>query len=134
GSPTSRHADLPAAGSGQPARSPFAEPLGQELPSAAFALHDDGRDPGGANSAPFDGEGVPRRRTALIEAGRLRSYLYDTYTANREATHSTGSASRAGYRSLPSVSSSNLVVAAGSLSEAELLRAAGEGVFVTDVA
>ncbi len=28
--------------------------------------------------------GVPRRRTALIEGGRLRAYLYDTYTANRD--------------------------------------------------
>jgi PmbA protein len=77
---------------------------------------------------------VPRRRTALIEEGRLRSYLFDTYTANRGGGHSTGSAARAGYRSLPSVSPSNLLVAAGELSEAELLRAAAEGVYVTDVA
>jgi len=118
----------------QRGRSPFAGRIEEELASEAFALHDDGRDPEGPASAPFDGEGMPRRRTALIEAGRLRSYLYDTYTANREGVHSTGSAARAGYRSLPSVSPSNLLVATGTLSEAELLRAAGEGVYVTDVA
>ena len=118
----------------QRGRSPFAGRIEEELASEAFALHDDGRDPEGPASAPFDGEGVPRRRTALIEQGRLRSYLYDTYTANREGVHSTGSAARAGYRSLPSVSTSNLLVATGGLSEAELLRAAGEGVYVTDVA
>ncbi len=118
----------------QRGRSPFAGRIEEEVASSAFALHDDGRDPEGPGSAPFDGEGVPRRRTALIEEGRLRSYLYDTYTANREGTHSTGSAARAGYRSLPSVSSSNLLVASGSLSAAELLRVAGEGVYVTDVA
>jgi PmbA protein len=119
----------------QRGRSPFAGRIEEELASDAFALHDDGRDPEGAASAPFDGEGVPRRRTALIEGGRLRTYLYDTYTANREGDRrSTGSASRHGYRSLPSVSASNLVVAAGALSEAELLREAGEGVYVTDVA
>ena len=50
--------------------------------------------PTGSASAPFDGEGVPRRRTALIEDGRLRAFLYDTYTANREGGASTGSASR----------------------------------------
>jgi PmbA protein len=77
---------------------------------------------------------VPRRRTALIEGGALQSYLYDTYTANREGTSSTGSASRSGYRSLPSVSASNLIVAAGDLSTEALLREAGEGIFVTDVA
>jgi PmbA protein len=118
----------------QRGRSPFAGRLGEELAGEALALHDDGRDPGGTASAPFDGEGVPRRRTALIEGGRLRSFLYDTYTANREGIASTGNASRHGYRSQPKVAASNLVVAPGSLSFAELLGAAGEGVFVTDVA
>jgi PmbA protein len=118
----------------QRGRSPFAGRLGEELASQALALHDDGRDPAGPASAPFDGEGVPRRRTALIEGGQLRTFLYDTYTANREGVASTGNAARNGYRSQPTVSASNLVVATGSLSFAELLGAAGEGVYVTDVA
>ena len=118
----------------QRGRSPFAGRLGDEVASTSFALHDDGRDPAGFASAPFDGEGVPRRRTALIEGGALQSYLYDTYTANREGTASTGSAARSGYRSLPSVSASNLIVAAGDLSTEALLREAGDGIFVTDVA
>jgi PmbA protein len=118
----------------QRGRSPFAGRLGEELASEAFVLHDDGRDPGGPASAPFDGEGVPRRRTALFEGGRLRSYLYDTYAGNREGRGSTGNASRQGYRSLPSVSASNLLLGAGALSEPQLLEQAGEGVFVTDVA
>ncbi len=118
----------------QRGRSPFAGRLEQELASEALALFDDGRDPAGPASAPFDGEGVPRRRTALIEGGRLRAYLYDTYTARRQGGESTGSAARHGYRSLPSVSASNLVVGSGSLSFAELLAEAGDGVFVTDVA
>ena len=77
---------------------------------------------------------MPRRRTALIEGGRLRAYLHDTYTARRVGGESSGSASRHGYRSLPTVSPSNLVVSAGERSFAELLAAAGEGVYVTDVA
>jgi PmbA protein len=118
----------------QRGRSPFAGRLGEELASAALVLHDDGRDPEGAASAPFDAEGLPRRRTALIEGGRLRSFLYDTYAANREGSASTGSAARHGYRSLPTVATSNLIVASGSLSFAQLLGEAGEGVYVTDVA
>jgi PmbA protein len=117
----------------QRGRSPFAGRLEEEVASAAFALHDDGRDPDGPASAPFDAEGVPRRRTALIEGGRLRSYLFDTYTANREGVSSTGAASRHGYRSLPTVSTSNLVVAPGELSFEELLAQAGDGILVTDV-
>jgi PmbA protein len=118
----------------QRGRSPFAGRLDEELASDAFALYDDGRDREGPASAPFDGEGLPRRRTGLIEDGRLLSYLYDTYTANREGTSSTGSAARAGYRSQPTVSPSNLIVAPGSLSQRELLAAAGDGIYVTDVA
>jgi len=118
----------------QRGRSPLAGRLEEEVASEAFALHDDGREPSGPASAPFDGEGVPRRRTALIEGGRLRAYLYDTYTANREGGASTGSAARGSYRSLPSVSTSNLVVAPGTHSFEELLAQAGEGVFVNDVA
>jgi PmbA protein len=118
----------------QRGRSPFADRLGEELASEALVLHDDGRDPAGPASAPFDAEGVPRRRTALLEGGRLRSFLHDTYTANRADGGSTGSASRPSYRSQPTASASNLVIAAGALSFAELLGAAGEGIFVTDVA
>jgi PmbA protein len=118
----------------QRGRSPLAGRLEEEVASDAFALHDDGRDPDGPASAPFDGEGVRCRRTALIEGGRLRSYLYDTYTANREGGASTGSASRQSYRSLPAVSTSNLIVATGSHSFEELLAQAEDGVFVNDVA
>lgn len=118
----------------QRGRSPFAGRIGEEVASPAFALFDDGRDPEGPASAPFDGEGVPRRRTGLIEDGALRSYLFDTYTANRGGAASTGNASRQGYRSLPTVSTSNLIVAPGPLSPEQLLSEAGEGVLVTDVA
>lgn len=119
----------------QRGRSPFAERLGGEVASEALVLHDDGLDPAGLASAPCDGEGVPRRRTALIEGGRLQTYLHDTYTARRGgATSSTANAGRAGYRSQPSVSASNLIVAPGPLSFEQLLLEADDGVYITDVA
>jgi len=71
----------------QRGRSPFAGRLGEEVASTTFALHDDGRDPGRRRLGPVStAREVPRRRTALIEGGALQSYLYDTYTANREGT------------------------------------------------
>ncbi|HEU4904639.1 MAG TPA: TldD/PmbA family protein [Solirubrobacterales bacterium] len=118
----------------QRGRSPLADRLGDEVAGEAFVLHDDGLDPAGFDSAPFDAEGTPRRRTALIEGGRLRSFLYDAYTARRGEAASTGNAGRSGYRSPPAVSASNLVVATGEKGLEELLGAAGDGVLVTDVA
>ncbi len=122
------------AGTVQRGRSPFAERVGEQVADPAFVLADDGLAPGGPATAPFDGEGLPRRRTALIEDGTLRTYLYDTYTARRGGAEPTASAGRGSYRVLPAVAASNLVVAAGELGPEELLREAGEGVLVTDVA
>jgi PmbA protein len=118
----------------QRGRSPLAERLGEEVAADAFVLHDDGLAPAGFATAPFDAEGVPRRRTALVEGGRLQTFLYDSYTARRGGAASTGNAGRAGYRSLPGVSASNLVVAPGSQSVEQLLQVAGEGVYINDVA
>jgi PmbA protein len=120
----------------QRGRSPFAGRLGEEVASAALTLIDDAIDPAGLNSSPFDAEGSPCGRTPLIEAGRLAAYLHDSYTARREngETRSSANASRAGYRSPPSVSTSNLIVEPGAESFGELLAKAGDGVYVTDVA
>jgi PmbA protein len=118
----------------QRGRSPFAERLGTGVGGEALTVHDDGLDPAGPATAPFDGEGIASRRTALIEAGSLSTFLFDTYTARRGGVESTASAGRGGYRSLPRVSASNLVVVAGSLTFEELLGEAAEGIFVTDVA
>ncbi len=122
-----------AADAVQRGRSPFAGRLGAGIASDALALADDGTDPEGLAAAPVDAEGVPRRRTPLIEAGRLDTYLHDSYTARRDGSASTGNASRAAYRSPPSVSTSNLVVGEGTLDFEGLAHEAGEGVYVSDV-
>jgi PmbA protein len=117
----------------QRGRSPFAGRLGEEVAAGELALADDGTDPEGLAASPFDDEGVPRRRTPLVESGRLRTYLHDSYTARRDGGASTGNASRAGYRSPPSVSTSNLVVPDGVMDFEALAGKAGDGVYVTDV-
>jgi PmbA protein len=118
----------------QRGRSPFADRLGDELASAAYVLADDGIDPDGLATAPFDGEGTPRERTPLIADGKLLAYLHDSYTARRGEARSTGNASRASYRSPPSVSPSNLVLEPGELTLEQLLAEAGDGVYITEVA
>jgi PmbA protein len=118
----------------QRGRSPFADRLGEEIASAALRIADDGTDPGGLASAPFDAEGIARGRTALLGDGKLLAYLHDSYTARRGGATSTGNASRASYRSPPSVSPSNLMIEPGDLSFEELLGSAADGVYVTEVA
>jgi PmbA protein len=118
----------------QRGRSPFADRLGDEIASPALVLSDDGRDPAGLASAPFDGEGTPRGRTPLLAEKRLLAYLHDSYTARRGEATSTGNAARGSYRSAPSVSPSNLMLEPGDGSLQELLADAEDGVYVTEVA
>jgi PmbA protein len=118
----------------QRGRSLFADREGDEVASPLFKLVDDGIDPEGPDSAPFDGEGSPRRSNELIEDGRLLTFLFDARTARKAGRQSTGSASRGSYRTPPGVGTSNLVLAPGDADLDELFRRAGDGLYVTDVA
>jgi len=64
---------------------------------------DDGQLPGGPGTRPFDTEGVPARKTVLVENGVLRNYLLDTYAARKLKLKSTGNGA----------GSTNLYLAAG---------------------
>ena len=122
----------------QRGRSPFAGRLGEEVGSAALTLADDGDRPRRASTRAVRRRG--RRRAGarrLIEAGTLAAYLHDSYTARREGgeARSTASAARSGYRSPPSVSTSNLDRRAGARRASRSSSPeAGDGVYVTDVA
>jgi PmbA protein len=118
----------------QRGRSLFAGREGEHVADPALAVVDDGTDPEGPASAPFDGEGSPTRRTALLEAGRLLTFLFDARTARRAGRGSTGSATRRSYRSPPSVGTTNLIVEPGADDFDGLVRLAGDGLYVTDVA
>ena len=118
----------------QRGRSLFAGREGEEVATDALRLADDATDPEGPSSAPFDGEGSPTRRTALIDGGRLVTFLFDWRTARKAQRETTGNASRGSYRAPPSVGTTNLVVEPGDADLAELLRRAGDGLYVADVA
>jgi PmbA protein len=118
----------------QRGRSLFAGREGDEVADPALKLADDGTDPDGPSSAPFDGEGAPTRRNALIEDGRLLGFLYDSRTARRAGRATTGNASRSSYRTPPAVGTTNLVIEAGNRDLGGLIAQAGNGLYVTEVA
>ncbi|MBI3323778.1 MAG: TldD/PmbA family protein [Candidatus Omnitrophica bacterium] len=57
--------------------SPFAGRMGEQIMARRITLIDDGHDPSGLRM-PFDYEGVPKQRVALIDRGRAASLVYDT--------------------------------------------------------
>jgi PmbA protein len=117
----------------QRGRSLFADKEGEQIADEAVRLVDDGLEPDGLGTAPFDGEGVPHQSTVLIDGGRLETFLFDRYTADVAGRKSTGNGTRGSYRTPPSVGATNLVVNPGALSTEELVQQAGEGLYVMDV-
>lgn len=110
-------------------RSLLAGKIGEQVASAIVTVTDDPKLTEGLASRPFDGEGVPSQRNALIADGVLKSYLHNTYTAMRTSSQSTGSAVRS-YKSVPDVGVSNLVLTPGALSREALLARVDNGVHV----
>ena len=94
----------------QKGRSVLAGRIGESIASERLVIADDGLVSGGIDSSAFDGEGVPSRRTVLIEDGTLKAYLYDSYTAGKEGVHSTGNAVRSGYTAVPRVGARNFIL------------------------
>lgn len=117
----------------QKGRSPLAGMLGEQVASSSVSIVDDGRLLDGPAAAPFDDEGVTTGRTGLIDAGGLRGFLHNTYTAARAKERSTGNAGRASYRTAPGVSPSNLFLEPADGSVAALLARAGRAVYVQEV-
>ena len=86
----------------------------------------------GLASRPFDGEGLPTAPRLLVDDGRLTGWLMDSAAARQLGTMPTGHAVRGG-GGAPGVSPSNLHLAAGPLSVAELIADIEEGVLVTEL-
>src|SRR5215467_2132933 len=63
--------------------------LGETIASPNVTIVDDGTMIGGFGTSPFDGEGIPTRRTVVIENGVLKSYLLNTYTAKKLGLQTT---------------------------------------------
>ena len=93
-------------------------------------IHDDGTLPGALGSKPFDGEGLPTRRTTVVENGILQSYLLDTYSARKLGMRSTGNAARSAGEP-PSVSPTNFFLAPGSHAPEDIIASVPNGLYVT---
>jgi PmbA protein len=106
--------------------------LGDRIASELVTVIDDGRLPGGLGSRPFDGEGLPTRRNVIVDAGRLETWLLDTYTGRKLGLRSTGSASR-GAAGAPSPGPTNLWLEPGRIGPEEILRRTERGFLVTEL-
>src|SRR6516225_5285194 len=105
--------------------------LGQKIAGDNVTVIDDGTIPGGFGTSPFDGEGIPTRRTLVIENGVLKSYLLNTYTAKKLGLKTTGNASR-GLAGNPGIGSGNFFLQPGTKTPQQIIGEIKNGFYVTE--
>jgi PmbA protein len=106
--------------------------LGKQIFPRGIFIHDDPTRKRGLRSRPFDAEGQKTAARALIEDGVLTTWLLDTRSARQLGMTSTGHAVR-GTSGPPSPSASNLFLAAGLPTPAELMADISLGLYVTEL-
>ena len=113
----------------------FADMLGQQVAGENVTVIDDGTliidGIGGFGTSPFDGEGLPSRRTVLVENGILKNYAMNTYTARKLGMKSTGNASR-GLAGNPGIGAGNFYLEPGTLRPDEIIGDVQSGLYVTE--
>ena len=112
--------------------SPLARKIGEKLLDEKITVIDDGTLDGRFGSAPYDDEGVPRRRNTLIERGVLKGFVYDLKTAVQSGVETTGNGSRRLF-SVPQPAPSNLMMAPGDKPLADIIAGIDHGLLVEDV-
>jgi len=106
--------------------------LDKEIFAPDITVIDDPHRRRGLRSKPFDGEGVANARRAIIDRGRLTTWLLDSTSGRQLGLASTGHAVR-GTSAPPSPSPTNFYMEPGKLSRDDLIKDIADGLFVTDL-
>ncbi|MBW8749570.1 MAG: TldD/PmbA family protein [Acidobacteria bacterium] len=113
----------------------FAGQLGEQVAGENVTIVDDGtlvfNGVAGFGTSPFDGEGLPTRRTVIVENGVLKSYVLNSYTGRKLGLRSTGNASR-GLAGTPGIGAGNFFLQPGSITPQQLIGDVKSGLYVTE--
>lgn len=103
----------------------------QVLPGGMDLIEDPTR-PKVSGSRPFDAEGLPVRKRALVQDGVLQGWTLDLATARKLGLESTGNAAR-GVGGPPTPSVGNLALTQSDRSRDDLIAEMGTGLIVTSM-
>ena len=108
----------------------YSKKIGEKVASSLITVVDDPTLPQRRGSYAFDDEGVPSRRTILVEQGILRGYLYDRLSALEDGVESSGNGRRESYQHKPIPRMSNTMILPGKMRPEEIVRSVEKGLFV----
>lgn len=111
-------------------RSPYVGKIGEQIAFDELTIEDNGLLKHGLFTSIFDGEGVARKKTLIVEKGILRNFIFDHYWAKQYGTESTGNAYRGDYSSKPSIAPSNVVIYPGTVNLEEMINETRNGLLV----
>ena len=103
--------------------------LSKQVAPEFLTVYDDGTIRAGLRSSTYDGEGVPKRRILVIEKGIVKTYLHNSYTANKDKVENNACAIRT-YSGIPGISPSNIQIERGTWSLNEMIEDVREGIFI----
>ena len=106
--------------------------LGEPIFAPGISIRDDPTRPRGLRTTPFDGEGQPTAPLALVEDGRLMTWLLDGRSARQLGLASNARAAR-GTGGPPHPSATNLYLAPGPQSPNDLIAGITLGLYVTEL-
>lgn len=111
--------------------------LGEPIAAPSLTIIDDNlmllpTGAGGYGSSPFDGEGLPSRRTVVVENGVLCTYLLNTYSARKLGLKSTHNAAR-GLAGTPGIGCGNLYLEPGAHTPEQIIAEVPSGLYVTSL-
>jgi PmbA protein len=105
--------------------------VGSRIAAPSVTIVDDGGIAGALGSRPFDGEGLPTRRTVIVGNGMLESFLLDTYSARKLGLASTHHAARDGAG--VTVGTTNVMLLPGTALPQDLIASVDNGFYVTEL-
>ena len=106
--------------------------LGKAVLPAGLSLIEDPHRPRISGSRPFDVEGLPTKRRAIVEDGVLTGWTLDLATGRKLGMTSTGNATR-GASSGPSPANGNAALTQGAQTRADLIGGIKEGLLITSM-
>ncbi len=106
---------------------------GEAIAAKCVTIVDDPMHPENPEPRIFDDEGCPTQKKNVIENGVLTTLLYNMKTAAVDGKKSTGNASKPGYAGKVGISPFTMYIQNGEISEEELLKEAGNGVYINDL-
>jgi PmbA protein len=108
--------------------------LGKRIANDKLTIYDDPHIQQSISSQSFDAEGVATYKKELVSKGILKTYLHNLKTAYKDGVKTTGNATKTSYKSPITVSPSNLVIGKGDMTQEELIKECGDGIFINSLA